>query len=104
MRNFENESCNARFQNLRQDAAASAPGSFRKGIAMFENIFIGVMVVVAVVGAVLGWWFENGGPKEKESGQDAAAGRQKDGETVRGQNEMHSSNEAAGDTAAKGRK
>lgn len=37
---------------------------------MFENIFIGAMVVVAVAGAVLGWWFENGGPKEKEKGKE----------------------------------
>ncbi len=40
---------------------------------MFENIFIGLMVVVAMVGAYFGWRLEYGWPGKDETQEPAAA-------------------------------
>lgn len=34
---------------------------------MISNIFVGVMIVVAVGAGIWCWWFENIGPKEKDT-------------------------------------
>ena len=34
---------------------------------MFNDIFVGVMIVVALGAGVWCWWFENIGPKEKKT-------------------------------------
>lgn len=39
---------------------------------MFENIFIGLMVVVAIVGAYFGWRLEYGWPGKDETQEPAA--------------------------------
>lgn len=37
---------------------------------MVENIFAGVLGVVAVAAGILGWWLENGSVKEDSSKKD----------------------------------
>lgn len=33
---------------------------------MFNDIFVGVMIVIALVAGVWCWWFENYSPEQKE--------------------------------------
>ena len=37
---------------------------------MFNDIFVGVMIVVAFAAGVWCWWFENIGPKEEKSNKE----------------------------------
>lgn len=36
---------------------------------MYSDIFVGVMIVVALVAGVWCWWFENIGPKEPKNSE-----------------------------------
>ena len=44
---------------------------------MFNDIFVGVMIVVAFAAGVWCWWFENIGPKEKEEKEEIQGGKNK---------------------------
>ncbi len=44
---------------------------------MFSDIFVGVMIAVALVAGIWCWWFENIGPKEKEEKEENSGGKNK---------------------------
>lgn len=43
------------------------PGTHERSLHMFNDIFVGVMIVVALGAGIWCWWFENIGPKEKKT-------------------------------------
>lgn len=37
---------------------------------MIENIFVGIMFIIAVVAGIWGWWIENGNSSSKDKKED----------------------------------
>lgn len=44
--------------------------AFYGGIVMIENIFVGIMFIIAVTAGIWGWWIENGSSSSKDKKED----------------------------------